>query len=221
MAKPLFCNLWILGWFWVQPWLTLLAEAITFSSSICWFLMEARVSWFNSPTAWPPYFTVGTRCFSIWLSFLQRHTHLWCMLPWSSIFVLVWPCSIENPSSVWETVYVLACVYRWQSFFLLPSQTACVCVGAMWWWLGRPQRFSWSLESSSCIPWRIFCQSNHSPHSVWSQVADTSSSTLSFTMSSLFKLLATAARYVQLYSFLHASLLWSLVFPILKNVKGN
>lgn len=35
----------------------------------------------------PPYFTVGLRCFSVWLSFCLRQTHLWCLLAKSSIVV--------------------------------------------------------------------------------------------------------------------------------------
>jgi len=43
----------------------------------------------------PPYFTVGMRCFSVWLSFCLRQTHLWCLWPKSFILFssdhITWP----------------------------------------------------------------------------------------------------------------------------------
>src|SRR4029434_8911658 len=69
--------------------LSFLTEAVRFSFNICWYLMESMVPCIltRCPGALeekqphnikdqPPYFTVGMRCFSVWLSFCLRQTHL-------------------------------------------------------------------------------------------------------------------------------------------------
>src|SRR4029434_1793194 len=86
----------------VQPWpiLSFLAEAIRFSFNIRWYLMESMIPCIltrcpgplkekqpHNIKDLPPYFTVGMRCFSVWLSFCLCQTHLWCLLPESSILV--------------------------------------------------------------------------------------------------------------------------------------
>ena len=72
-----------------RPILSFLEGAVRLSFNICWYLMESIIPCvltrcpghleekqphnIKDP---PPYFTVGMRCFSVWLSFCLRQTHL-------------------------------------------------------------------------------------------------------------------------------------------------
>src|SRR4029434_10585954 len=86
----------------VQPWpiLSFLEGAVRFSFNICWHLMEFMIPCIltrcrgpleeyqpHTITDPPPHFTVGMRCFSVWLSFCLLQSHLWCLLPKSFILV--------------------------------------------------------------------------------------------------------------------------------------
>src|SRR4029434_9190276 len=83
-----------------QPILSFLAEAVMFSFHICWYLMESMLTCILTRCPGPleekqphnikdppPYFRVGMRCFSVWLSFCLRQTHLRYLLPKSFILV--------------------------------------------------------------------------------------------------------------------------------------
>src|SRR4029434_2558091 len=83
-----------------QPILSFLAETVRFSFNICWYLMESMIPCILTRCPGPleekqplnikyppPYFIVGMRCFSVWLSFCLRQTHLGCWLPKSCILV--------------------------------------------------------------------------------------------------------------------------------------
>src|SRR4029434_9531065 len=83
-----------------RPILSFLAEAVRFSFKICWYFKESMIPCIltrcpgpldekqpHNITDPPPYFTVAMSCCSLWLSFSLRQTHLWCLLPKSSILV--------------------------------------------------------------------------------------------------------------------------------------
>ena len=68
-----------------RPILSLLEGTVRFSFNICWYLMEYKIPCILTRCPGPleekqphnikdppPYFTVGMRCFSVWLSFCLR-----------------------------------------------------------------------------------------------------------------------------------------------------
>src|SRR4029434_11225777 len=72
-----------------RPILSFLEGAVRLSFNICWYLMESMIPCILTRCRGPleekqphnikdppPYFTVGMRCFSVWLSFCLCQTHL-------------------------------------------------------------------------------------------------------------------------------------------------
>ena len=127
-----------------RPILSLLEGAVRFSFNICWYLTmypNKMSRAFGRKTApqhqrSAPYFTLGMRCFSVWLSFCLRQTHLWCLLPKS--FILVSSDHITRPieslTYIWQTVGALVCSWLTaEAFFWQPYKTTCGDVGGVWW----------------------------------------------------------------------------------------
>lgn len=122
----------------------------------------------------PPVFTVLWdaslyRCLSCYATPFFRF-----LLPKSSVFISPYG---PRPTGVWQTVGLF---HEWMTaefvfFSFLHSPTAFVCVGAIWCRLGRHfwLQDSTDLRNSGFNPWKVFCEANRPPHSVWGHFAAT------------------------------------------------
>ena len=90
----------------------------------------------------PPYFTVGRRCFSAWLSLCLCQTHLWCLLPKSSILV----SSDHRTWSHWKIQWCLV-NYRSLSLSFLDGR------GLL---LVTPTNILWLYRWCLIVVWEIF-----------------------------------------------------------------